>query len=136
MKHGILIIFLLASAVTAAFAQPKGEIYHSNEFGVRADTIDFGIVLFKNSKPVTRVVTLNNTGTVPLQIAENLYPHFAVQRVNPLTTEYKEFDFLQTQSFPFRVENGRLDSFFIAYTANPDTVPSAQPLGNRIAADH
>lgn len=133
MKHGILIIFLLASAVTAAFAQPKGEIYHSNEFGVRADTIDFGIVLFKNSKPVTRVVTLNNTGTVPLQIAENLYPHFAVQRVNPLTTEYKEFDFLQTQSFPFRVENGRLDSFFIAYTANPDTVPSAQPLGNRIA---
>lgn len=133
MKHGILIIFLLASAVTAAFAQPKGEIFYTNELGIRADTIDFGIVLFKNSKPVTRIVTLNNTGNVPLQIAENLFPHFAVQRVNPLTTEYKEFDFLRTQSFPFRVENGRLDSFFIAYTANPDTVQSAQPLGNRIA---
>ena len=133
MKHGITLIFLILLAVTTAFAQPKGEIFYTNEVGIRSDTIDFGIVLFKNSTPVKRAVTLKNTGNVPLQIAENLYPHFAVQNINPATTEFTEFDYLRPFQFPFRIENSSTDSMYIAYTPTIDTVQTIHPLGERSA---
>ncbi|MBK9247089.1 MAG: T9SS type A sorting domain-containing protein [Ignavibacteria bacterium] len=133
MKHGITLIFLILLAVTTAFAQPKGEIFYTNDFGIRSDTIDFGIVLFKNSTPVKRAVTLKNTGNVPLQIAENLYPHFAVQKINPATTEFTEFDYLRPFQFPFRIENASTDSMYIAYTPTIDTVQTIHPLGERSA---
>lgn len=132
MKHGIIIFILLASAVTAALAQPKGEIYYTNETGNRSDTIDFDIVFYKNTTPVIRWVTLDNSGTSNLQIAENKAPHFVVLRINPATLEYTEFN-SYLMGFPFQVNSSQRKSFTISYIPQNDISPSQYPLGNRVA---
>lgn len=133
MKHGIIIFVLLASAVTAAFAQPKGEIYHNNELGNRSDTIDFDIVFYQNSTPVLRKIVLDNTGTSFLQIYKKVAPHFVIQKI-PLrnTLEYQEFE-LSSPAIPFEISPGRKDTLIISYTPNADTAPGQYPLGERMA---
>ncbi len=133
MKHGIIIFVLLASAVTAAFAQPKGEIYHNNELGNRSDTVDFDIVFFKNTTPVLRKIVLDNTGTSFLEIHKKLAPHFVIQKIlGSNTQEHNEFN-LSSPAIPLEISPGRKDTLVISYIPNTDTTFQQYPLGERMA---
>jgi hypothetical protein len=132
MKHGIIIIVLFISAITAAFAQPKGEIYYKDEAGNLSDTIDFDVVFYKNTTPIIRNVTLDNSGNSSLQIADSKAPYYVVKKINPATLEYTEFN-SYLLSFPYSVNSSQKKSFALSYIPRDDISPSQYPLGNRVA---